>query len=85
MILAVENTRKFHEENVLKNKSHYTYFVRSTNFKIVHKLQEYGARMHFNHIRINDCEYVKELSEGQECSVKIRYGVINMDDMLRDL
>lgn len=30
LILAVDNSRKFHEENILTNKSHYTYFARST-------------------------------------------------------
>ena len=45
--------------------------------------------MHFNHIRIDNCEHIFKdasmMSDGEECSVKIRYGVINMDDMLRDL
>ena len=32
-----------------------------------------------------ECEEVKEISKGQQTFVKIRYGVINLDDMLRDL
>ena len=50
MILAVENSEKFHEENFVKNKKHYTYFARANPWKVVHQIQAHSARMHFNHI-----------------------------------
>ena len=36
--MAVANTKDFHEENLARNKTHYTYFVRSTKGKIVHHI-----------------------------------------------
>ena len=84
LILAVKDSKEFHEENLVMNKHHYTYFVRSTRGKVVHKIQQMGARMHFNHMEI-DNGYVKEISNGDQSNIMLRYGVINMDDMLRDL
>ena len=85
LIMAVENSRKFHEQNILKNKDHYTFFARSTKYKVVHKIQEFGARMHFNTTTLQNAELVKDLSDGEQDSIKIRYGVIELDDLLRDL
>ena len=67
------------------NKNHYTYFVRSTKGKVVHWIQECAARMHFNHMHIDASEHIKQISNGEAKNVKIRYGVIAFDDMLRDL
>ena len=85
LIMAVENTKAFHEENIQRNKTHYNYFARSTGGKIVHKIQDMGARLHFNHIELSENEQIKEISNGEADKVKIRYGVISLDDMLRDL
>ena len=85
LILTVENSRQFHEENLAKNKHHYTYFVRSTKGFIVHKIQDAAARMHFNQLTLEENEFVKEISDGEQTSLKIRYGVISTEDMLRDL
>jgi len=85
LILAVANTKEFHVENLRKNKTHYTYFVRSTRGKVVHYIQEYGARMHFNHMKLSNIEQIKQMSNGETCSLDVRYGVISLDDMLRDL
>ena len=52
LILAVENTKDFHTENMQMNKKHYTYFVRSTRGIAVHYIQDMAARMHFNHIHL---------------------------------
>ena len=83
--MAVENSRTWHEENIKANKGHYTLFARSTSGRVVHAIQQYGARMHFNHMKLGDCEQIRSLNGGQACPVKIRYGIINLDDMLRDL
>ena len=83
--MAVANTKDFHEENLARNKTHYTYFVRSTKGKIVHHIQDMAARMHFNHTTINSSEHIQQISNGETDRVKIRYGIIQIDDMLRDL
>ena len=67
------------------NKSHYTYFARSTSGKIVQAFHKVGARMHFNHIELEKNSFVEQLNGGKECKTKLRYGVINMDDLMRDL
>ena len=88
LILAVENTKDFHTENLSRNKRHYTYFVRSTYGKAVHVIQDVAARMHFNHTKIAATEHIKGLSDGEGDApdeINIRYGVIAYDDMLRDL
>jgi len=50
LILAVDDTAKFHKENLEMNKNHYTYMARGTNCKVVNFFQDYGARVHFNHM-----------------------------------
>ena len=83
--MAVENTKDFHAENLKRNKEHYTYFVRSTRGLAVHKIQDFGANIHFNNITLKDNEHIKEMSNGEQTQAQIRYGVIAIDDMLRDL
>ena len=85
LIMAVDNTKEFHEENLSRNKTHYTYFIRSTKGKLVHKIQDMAARVHFNHTKLTASEHIKELSNGEASQVQIRYGIISLDDMLRDL
>ena len=41
--------------------------------------------MHFNHMELAHNDTIKEMSNGEQDKVKIRYGVISLDDMLRDL
>ena len=41
--------------------------------------------MHFNTTTLKNTELVKDLSDGEQDSIKIRYGVIELDDLLRDL
>ena len=41
--------------------------------------------MHFNELTLKDNEIATEISEGEETSLKIRYGVISTEDMERDL
>lgn len=88
LILAVENSQHFHEQNLKRNKDHYTYFARTVGGRAIHKMQEYGARIHFNEFK-TDVRAAVNLSEDDESmsngSLKIRYGVIELDDMLRDL
>eukprot|EP00353_Schmidingerella_taraikaensis_P010788 CAMPEP_0185572688 /NCGR_PEP_ID=MMETSP0434-20130131/4571_1 /TAXON_ID=626734 ORGANISM="Favella taraikaensis, Strain Fe Narragansett Bay" /NCGR_SAMPLE_ID=MMETSP0434 /ASSEMBLY_ACC=CAM_ASM_000379 /LENGTH=62 /DNA_ID=CAMNT_0028188651 /DNA_START=170 /DNA_END=358 /DNA_ORIENTATION=+ len=62
--MAVANTKDFHEENLSRNKTHYTYFMRSTRGKVVHKIQDAAARMHFNHMTIESSDLIKEMTNG---------------------
>ena len=41
--------------------------------------------MHFNELTLKDNEFAQELSDGEHTALKIRYGVISTEDMLRDL
>ena len=41
--------------------------------------------MHFNELTLTENEFAKEISEGEQTDLKIRYGVISKDDMVRDL
>ena len=68
------------------NKSHYTYFARSTHGLAINFIQEYGARIHFNEFRTEGKEVLQlGASEPPSPALKIRYGVIELGDMLRDL
>ena len=68
------------------NKSHYTYFARSTHGLAINFIQEYGARIHFNEFRTEGKEVLQlGASEPPSPALKIRYGVMELGDMLRDL
>ena len=54
LILAVDNIPKFHEENLKLNKNHYTYMARGTNCRVVNFFQDYGAKVHFNRMKVHD-------------------------------
>ena len=82
--MAVENSQEFHKENIKQNKKHYTLLARSTGGKVVHGIQRIGARMHFNHISLEN-EWCKVNSGGKCDKLHLRYGVINTNDLLRDL
>ena len=54
--MAVDNPKQFHEMNLAENKEHYTYFVRFTAGKPLTWVHKYGAKMHFNTIKIPGAE-----------------------------
>jgi hypothetical protein len=56
MILAVDDLKKFHHENVQMNKSHYTIANRATKAKLAIFFSDKGAKATFNEIEINDPE-----------------------------
>ena len=82
--MAVKDPTEFHEENLAMNKQHYTYMARITKLKVVSLIQTYGARMHFNHCKI-DMNKLDLGSDDEQESVNIRYGIIQIEDMMRDL
>ena len=66
------------------NKKHYSYFARSSPRKLLYRTQTMCARMHFNHIEL-DIESQEKDGQVAQSKCKIRYGIINLDDMIRDL
>ena len=84
LIMAVDNTEKFHAENLKMNKNHYTYMNRATKCHITHKMHKWTAKVHFNEIEMQS-DMIEQVSQGKNSSIKVRYGVISYDDLLRDL
>ena len=78
VILAVNNTKEFHEQNRELNSKHYTVMARATRNKIVTYFQGKGAKVHFNY-------GLKFQDEDLGTEVDVRYGVIAYDDLVRDL
>ena len=64
------------------NKTDYTYMARFTKRKVVHMAQARAARIHFNTKTMTD---IYTDSDGQNKDVRMRYGIIEIDDVLRDL
>ena len=84
LILAVKDPTEWHKENLEMNKQHYTYMARITHLKVINALQKYGARMHFNFCNL-DAKQLEWESDDEQESVQIRYGIIQTEDMMRDL
>lgn len=77
ILVAVDNLKAFHKANMKANKTDYTYLARMTHGLPVTFFQTKGARVHFNHTQL-------ELPQSKE-QIKIRYGVVEYADMLRDM
>ena len=56
MILSVEDIKVFHKENLEMNSKHYTMMNRMTKNKVANYFQNRGAKVHFNHMKIEDPE-----------------------------
>lgn len=78
LILAVDDAKAWHKENssTAGNKKHYTYMARFTRMRVVNYAQSKAAQVHFNACSVDHPE---------EGKLNIRYGVINYDDLTRDL
>ena len=61
MIVAVDDLKYFHKENLKKevNRNDYTYMARLTHGKVVTFFQDKGARVHFNYKVLNDPTLLK--------------------------
>jgi hypothetical protein len=85
LIVAVKDLKSFHKENMAMNKNHYTYMARMTHGKVVYLAQERAARIHFNHMSLKDMAELTDEAHDPDKLVNFRYGVIELEDMLRDL
>lgn len=85
MIIAVDDLKEFHTKNITKefNRDDYTYLARIAK-PILWNAQKYGTRCHFNHMTIEDSQ-LEEVSQGSKKEVNLRYGIVEYDDMIRDL
>jgi len=91
--MAVDDLKEFHHHNMKDNKKHYTIFSRITHGRVVNMVQRRGAKIHFNEILLPN-EYNELILDGQGKSrnaseepedVYFRYGIIGLNDMMRDL
>ena len=66
LILAVDDLKAFHHKNMAKtmNQKDYTYMARVTHGMVVTFFQDKGARVHFNHMALEDTKLI-ELTSGQ--------------------
>ena len=62
---------------------HYSYLARLKGYKAVHAIQKFGARMHQNHLKLT-ADDLRQPEMGKD-KLQIRYGVIELDAMLRDM
>eukprot|EP00347_Sterkiella_histriomuscorum_P021408 403334078 len=71
------------QENLELNKKHYTYMNRATKNRVLNYFQNKGAKVHFNTIKIEDTEVIDQT--GKLEYLNLRYGVIQYEDLVRDL
>lgn len=94
LIMAVDNCTEFHHENMKRNgKEHYTVFSRFTHGKVVKMVHDYGAKIHFNDVKVPKDRYLELLEEkllpeeidDDHDNVHFRYGIVHINDLVRDL
>ena len=61
----MDDLKAFHTNNIKKevNGKDYTYFARATKGSIVTFFQKRGARVHFNHTKL-ECPTLSEMTKG---------------------
>lgn len=72
LIVAVDDIRQFHKDNIRINKTHYPYTARIFKEKFVSYFSKYGAKIHFNTFKLQN-------------SKNITYGIIRKQDLIHDL
>ena len=88
--MAVDDIPKFHKDNMHMNKKHYTVFSRFTHGRAVKLAQKYGAKCHFNEISMPIAEFTQKLEDKYDFpedkkEINFRYGIIGVNDLVRDL
>jgi hypothetical protein len=77
IILATDDLKEFHKENLAMNRPDYTVAARITKCSIIHFFQRRGAKVHYNIMQYKIPETEEE--------IKIRYGIIDRATLHRDL
>lgn len=75
LIFAVDNSTKWHQDNLIKNRSHYSFLCRlPQSANAISEIQEkYGARVYFNpYVNLGGI-------------LNVKYGIIKTDHLLEDL
>lgn len=93
--MAVDDLKNFHKINLKDNPKHYTMFSRATMGKVTEITQQRGTKCHFNEIHENFNDYLDfmgneekdqlDLNVIDQSEVYFRYGVIQINEMVRDL
>lgn len=96
--MAVDQLKQFHKTNLHSPtiKKHYTYFARFTHGRAVRLAQRYGAKVHFNEVKMPLDEFTSALQidssqiNAEELGLKdglvnFRYGICDTNDMVRDM
>ena len=63
IILAVDECKPWHKLNLHSNvnKHHYTYFARFTHGRAVNLAQRFGAKVHFNEMKMTSEEFAQRV------------------------
>ena len=72
LIVAVDDIKQFHKENLKMNKGHYTYAARLFKEKLLGYFAKYGAKIHFNTYKL-------------ENNKSLTYGVVSKQNLVQDL
>jgi Phosphatidate cytidylyltransferase, mitochondrial len=74
LILAVEDLKVFHKENLERNKAHYTMLNRTTKNLVLNYFQSKGAKVHFNYgIKMEDEELSEQTGKPNEVVVSLNH------------
>ena len=84
MILLVDDTYQFHEENLKQNRHHYSFFAKRLPLFITNKVQSTGSQIYFNPL-IPMKTFQHEESLIKDDLRKLKYGVIQLDNAIADL
>ena len=82
-ILMVDDTYKFHEENMAMNYSHYSYYTKRLPVSVTDWVQNSGSHIYFNPL-IPMKSFKVEGVEGVD-KRKFKYGVIGIEQAIKDL
>ena len=82
ILLVVDDALKFHERNMAKNYSHYSYFAKRLPVQATAHVSGAGAKLYFNPlIPLNSFSDVTATDDLR----RIKYGVISEDNAIEDL
>lgn len=85
LIIAVDDPLEWHRENIVRNRSHYS-FLASLGPAVVANVQEnFGARIYYNpYVRLGNRVRRRDVAESHAAQ-DAKYGVISTAHLLQDL
>lgn len=79
LILVVENTKEFHQKNLLRFPHHYAPWLRYGGANLITRIQRQGFPW------LQDAHVLFHVVDQDENLPKMKYGVVDRDDLERDL